>query len=204
MLKLTIRRLAIACFAALLFNTDSGNAGNLVAPGDFENETEGEIPADWEVQGVISDEARVVRESGPVEGEKVLLLEGQDRVNAAISTPKLAIDPGKPLVISGWMKASGVQENAGGGYVMLTFFDDGQAPLGRDSNSPERTSRNLFIYSGEDWKEFRREFIPEAEWTQGTTGQLPLPAKAAFFEIKMATLGYPAKLWFDNLSAVQY
>ncbi|HRJ74154.1 MAG TPA: hypothetical protein PLS03_18155, partial [Terrimicrobiaceae bacterium] len=118
------------------------------------------------------------------------------------STAKIPIDPSKPLVISGWMKGSG-ELNAAGGYVMLTFFDEGGAALGRDINSPERTTRNLCIYSGEEWKEFQREFLQESQFSQSASGQLPLPANAAYFELKMATLGYPGKLWFDGLSARQ-
>lgn len=179
-------------------------ANELIPAGDFEKEAEGEIPAEWQVQGASSGEARVIKESGPSGGEKVLLLEGRERVSASVTTGKIPFDRDKPLIISGWMKASGVQETAPGGYVMLTFFDEGHAPLGRDSNSAERTSRNLFVYNGEDWKEFRREFVPEAQFSPGgVSGQLPIPADAAFFELKMTTLGYPANLWFDGLSATQ-
>lgn len=188
--------------AALLAASVPAHAQNLIASGDFENEGEGALPAEWLAEGATTGEAQVVREQGPSGGEKALLIAGREGLNASVSTTKIPIDPNRPLVISGWMKGSG-ELNAAGGYVMVTFFDEGGMALGRDSQSPERTSRNLCIYGGEEWKEFQREFLPEAQFSPGTSGRLPLPANAAYFELKMATLGYPGNLWFDGLFAVQ-
>ncbi len=174
----------------------------LIPVGDFEKEAEGEIPAAWVIQGGTTEEIRVVKEPGPA-GEKALLLAGREGANVSVATEKIPLDPSKPLIISGWMKASGQRGSLAGGYVMLTFYDDAQTPLGRDESSPGRTSRNLLISDADDWKEFRKEFLPPDRWSSGTMGQFPLPAQAAFFDLKFTTLGYPGNLWFDGLSAVQ-
>ena len=193
----------ILAFLSLLALAPSHASAELISGGDFENEADGEIPAAWVIQGGTTEEVRVVKEQGPAEGEKVLLLAGRGGANVSVTTDKIPVDPSKPLVISGWMKASGPQGSTAGGYVMLTFYDDAQAPLGRDESSPDRTSRNLFIFDGEDWKEFRKEFLPASQWSSGMAGQFPLPARSAFFDLKLTTLGYPGNLWFDGLSAVQ-
>lgn len=183
-------------------------AGNLLVNGDFEAvasgaATKGRLPPGWaKAYGSVKllDLAPEARPGST--GNLCLLIDASDEKPTGGAFSALTpLDPKQALYVAGWVRPGHAERGLRGLYFGVGWYDARRNPIiVRKGTSVSY----VYLHSRQehgDW--YRMEIgLAPAETMKENYGR-EIPPNAAFFDIRVFALNYPAPGWFDDIEARQ-
>ena len=181
-------------------------ATNLVENGGFESSPAGagslgKLPPGWRAGIGSTAVLEIVAEARPGSaGKQCLKINGDDkRVMGGAFSNMVALEPGKALKVSAWIKPGHKTKKLRGIYFGLNWHDQNRKPV-----IVMKGTRMNYMYISRretrgEWYRFHG-VIPRAQKVKKTYGQT-IPPNAAYFQIMVFTLQYPGPFWVDDIQA---
>jgi len=182
---------------------------NLIENGDFEKgpvgpESKGKLPPGWRGPFVTAKVCEIIEETRPKSaGKRCLKIGANEKSKSSGLYSKLApVDPKKPLLVSGWMKAGGMMKIPQGSYFGIGWYDKDRKGIAIKKGS---TMNYYYLHSGykaDKWIPRKTIYKPTKEKKETYKGS-EIPPNAAFFDIRIFCLEYPKPAYFDDIFATQ-
>jgi len=199
--------LCLAAFCAVGFAEKEPDRP-LLENGDFEAGPAGEasggkLPPGWLKPFGTSKVLEVVAEPRPGSTGKQSLKIGtneQSKTGGAY-TELIPLDPKLGLYVSGWVRPGHEERKLRGLYFGVGWYDKARKPI----IVVEGTTVNyVYLHLRKrvgDWYRMHIAIPPAKDPDRAK--RMEVPPNAAFFDVRVFALGYPAPGWFDDLEAKQ-
>lgn len=174
----------------------------LLQNGDFEGAaSKGKLPPGWRKPFGTAKLLEVVEEPRPGSPGKQCLkiATGEQARTGGAYSELVALDPRKGLRVSGWVRPGHQERQLRGLYFGVGWYDKARNPIIVRKGT---TVNYLYLHRREqkgEWYRMHITILPAK--TRKENYGAEIPPEAAFFDIRIFALSYPAPGWFDDVEA---